>query len=161
MLEQILFHSPWVPYNDKFIQSRITLTYPENVIFAAQCLKHVTHLQVYKKFPYAEKIDISEFAKVDWTKAIVVFDKDLQLLFAPDPVYKLVRLERRLGYREGFDAVFAPFRFLPFFKVYQCLGVFLIFFVYGCLTWLIARRYRDYSVVLSSKPSTDSTDPRP
>lgn len=162
-LEQVLFHSPWIPYNNKFIHSRITLTYPENVIFTAQLLKHVGTLDVYKKYPHAEKINVSEFAAVDWTKAIVVIDRDLQLVYAPDPVHRLVRLDRKLHYREASATVFGPFRFLPssleVFR-YQWIGVVLIVFCYG-LSWLIARRYRGRSVALSNTALNDSEEPRP
>lgn len=161
-LEQVLFHSPWIPYNNKFIQSRITLTYPENIIFTAQLLKRVVGLDVYQKYPYAEKMNPSDFAKVDWSKAIIVIDSNLQLVFAPDPVHRLVRLDRRLHYREASATVFGPFRFFPFFEVfrYQWLGLFLIFFFYG-LSWLVSKRYTGRSVALSSKPSNDSEEPGP
>lgn len=161
-LEQVLFHSPWIPYNNKFIHSRITLTYPENIIFSAQLLKHVANLKVYEKYPHAEKVNVSEFAAVDWTKAIIVIDHNLQLVYAPDPVYRLVRLDRKLNYREASATIFGPFRFLPSLEVfhYQWIGVFLIVFFYG-LSWLIARRYKGRSVVLSNKTLNDSEGPRP
>lgn len=161
-LEQVLFHSPWIPYNNKFIQSRITLTYPENIIFTAQFLKHVISLDVYKKYPYAEKMTLSDFAKVDWNKAIIVIDKNLQLIFAPDPVHQLVRLDRRLNYQEAFATIFGPFRFFPFLEVfqYQWLGIVLIFFFYG-LSWLIAKRYKSHSVALSNKSLNDLEAPDP
>lgn len=161
-LEHVLFHSPWIPYNNKFIRSRITLTYPENVIFAAQLLKHVAGLDVYKKYPYAEKVKVSEFAQVDWHKAIIVIDNNLQLIFAPDPVHQLVRLDRKLNYKEAAATIFGPFRFFSAFEVfqYQWLGVALIFLFYG-LSWLVAKRYKDRSVVLSNKPLNDSEALRP
>lgn len=161
-LSHILFDSPWIPYNTKFIQSRITLTYPENVIFTAQMIKHVTQLDIYKDYPYAENIRDIEFDAVDWTQTLIVFDRDLQLLFAPDPVYQLVRLDRRLQYREARTTIFGPFRFLPVLEVfrYQWLGVFLIFFFYAA-SWLIAIRYKGYSLALSNKPSKPSPNRDP
>lgn len=161
-LEQVLFHSPWIPYNNKFIQSRITLTYPENIIFTAQYLKHVIDLDIYKKYPYAQKMNPSDFAQVDWERAIIVIDHNLNLVFAPDPVHQLVRLDRRLHYQEASATIFGPFRFFPFLEIfqYQWLGIVLIFFFYS-LHWLVATRYKGHSVALSSKPLDDSKEPHP
>lgn len=161
-LQHILIHSPWIPYNTKFIQSRITLTYPENVIFTAQLVKHVSQLDVYNVYPYAEKINLSDLEHVEWTKTLIVFDRNLQLLFAPDPVNELVRLDRRLHYREAMATIFNPFRFLPFLEVfrYQWLGVFLIFFFYTA-NRLIGARYTNYSLALSNKTLKSSTNRGP
>lgn len=161
-LQHILIHSPWIPYNTKFIQSRITLTYPENVIFTAQLVKHMSQLDIYKAYPYAEKMNLMDLEHVEWTKTLIVLDRNLQLLFAPDPVYQLVRLDRRLHYREAMATVFNPFRFLPFFEVFRhhWLGVCLIFFFY-MVNRLIGARYTDYSLALSNKPLKPSTHPDP
>lgn len=161
-LQQILIHSPWIPYNTKLIQSRLTLTYPENVILTAQLVKHISQLDVYKKYPYAENIRLIDLDTVDWTQTLIVLDRDLQLLFAPDPVYQLVRLDRRLHYREAMATIFNPFRFLTVFEVFQYpwLGVLLIFLVYA-VNRLIAARYTGYSLALSSKPLKPSTSPNP
>lgn len=158
-LQHILFHSPWIPYNTKFIHSRISLTYPENVIFTAQLMKYLSQLDIYKSHPYAEKIKINDFQHIDWTKTLIVFNRDLQLLFAPDPVQKLVRLDRRLHYKEASATIFGPFRFLPFLEVfrYQWLGIFLMFVFYTA-NWLIVTQYKGYSVALSNKTLKHSRD---
>lgn len=159
-LEHILFRSPWVPYNNQFIQSRITLTYPENVIFTAQFLKHLSQLNVYKDYPYAERFDYYGFEQIDWKRALIIFDRDLRLVFAPDLVYQLVQLDRRLHFREAAAAIFSPFRFFPAFEVFrhQWVGIFAIFLLYA-LNWLVSKRGRDYYLVLSSKPLARSPDP--
>lgn len=151
-LEKILFESPWISYNDKFIQSRITLTYPENVIFTAQFLKHAMDSDVYKRYPYAEKMDVSAFQGVDWSKAIVVFDHESNLILAPDPVHRLVRLDRRLRHKEAVDRVFDPFRFLPFLESFRGteIKIFIIVLFYA-LYQLYALRYRVGFLTLSSK----------
>ena len=154
-LEKILFDSSWIPYNNHFSQSRIILAYPENVVFTAQFIKHVSSLDVYKHYPYAEKINLSDFKLIPWKETIIAFDRDLQLIFAPDPVRQLIRLERRLQYKEATGKLFTPFRFFPFFEVfrYQWLGVLWILFFYS-MNWLIAKRYKGYSLALSSNSST-------
>lgn len=149
-LEQVLFRSPWIPYNNKFIQSRIVLTYPENIIFTAQFVKHLSELPVYRAYPYAEKMDLYALGRIDWTKALIVFNRDLQLLFAPEPVQELVRLDRRLHYREAATAVLEPFRLSPFQLLrHQWLGLVLLLLAYG-LSWLASARYIDHSLALSS-----------
>lgn len=146
-LKHVLFRSPWIPYNTKFIQSRIVLTYPENAIFTAQYAQHLAQLDVYRAYPYAEKMDLRALDRIDWTKALIVFNRDLQLLFAPEPVQELVRLDRRLHYREAEAAVLEPFRFWPLFRVFrrQWLGLLLLFFVYGSTCWLVSARYTSRS----------------
>ena len=158
-LKQILFQSPWIPYNDRFLQSRITLTYPENVIFAAQFLKHVMESDVYKKYPHAEKFDVSAFQRVDWKNAIIVFDNELHLILAPDPIHQLVRLDRRLQYKQAVSEIFGSFRFLPFLESFRYLGigVFIILIFYG-LRWLYGLRYKTGLLILSKKTVISSQD---
>lgn len=161
-IEQVLLKVPWIPYNDKFVQSRIILTHPENVIFAAQFLMHVMNSDVYQKFPYAEKMDPTLLQTVDWTKAIIVFDHNLQLKVAPDPVLKLLQLDRRLRYKEAAANIFGPFRFFPFLELFrfQWLGILLIFLLYT-FSRLIVKKYNVRSLALSKKPSDAQEDPRP
>lgn len=161
-LEKILFDLSWIPYNNHFSQSRIILTYPENVIFTAQFMKHVSSLDVYNRYPYAEKINVSHFAPIRWEKTIIAFDRDLQLIFAPDPVQQLIRLERRLQYKEAADKLFGPFRFFPSFEVfnYQWLGILWILF-FCSMNWLFAKRYKGYSLALSSNALTSPKQPDP
>lgn len=160
-LEQVLFQSPWIPYAAHFFHSRITLTYPENVIFTAQLAQHLADLDVYRTHPYAEKVDLASLDAIDWTQALVVLDRDLQLLFAPVPVQELVRLDRRLHYRQAADVLFAPFRLpsLPRLFHYQWLGLFLLWALYAAVAALASARYRDYSLALPSTPSVSSPDP--
>lgn len=161
-LEQVLFSTPWITYNNKFIQSRITLTYPENVIFTAQFVKHVSALNVYNEYPYAERLNVWTLGQLDWTKTLIVFNRDLQLLFAPEPVHELIQLDRRLHYREAFAAIFEPFRFFPSLELhrYQWVGFCLILFLNFFWHWSTSTRYKEYSLVLSNKPSGRSRAPR-
>lgn len=156
-VEHVLLQSPWISYNDKFFKSRITLTYPENVIFVAQFLKHVSESEVYKKYPYAEKMEPAAFQKVDWKNAIIVFDNDLQLILAPDPVHQLVRLNRRLQYKDAATNIFGFLRVSPFMESFRFQGwvIFLVLFFYG-VAWIHAARYRVRSLVLPNKISTES-----
>lgn len=159
-LEHILFQFPWISYNDNFLKSRIILTYPKNVIFTAQFLKHVMESDVYKKYPHAEKMDVTTFQDVDWINTVVIFNNNLDLILAPDPVHRLVRLSRRLQYKDAVTAIFGPFRLFPVLELFrfQVLGILLIIFYYG-ITKFYAIRYKVHSLVLSSKTLTDSKDP--
>lgn len=161
VLKHVLFHSPWVPYNNKFIQSRLVLTYPENVIFTAQFIKHLSNLSVYTEYPYAERMHLWDLDQIDWSKTLIVFDRDLQLLFAPEQIEQLVRLDRRLHHREAAAAILEPFQFLPSLALfqYQWLGLLLIFVLHYSTSWLTATRYKAYSLALSNKPSARSRDP--
>ena len=150
-LKEILFRSPWIPYNNHFIQSRITLAYPENVIFTAQFIKYLSSLDVYKEYPYAEKMNVLPLKRVNWEKTVIVFDRDLQLILAPYSVQELIRLDRRLHYKEAAQTIFTPFRFFPSLEIfrYSWLGIVFIL-VLGVLNWLISKLYNDYSLALSS-----------
>lgn len=161
-VEDILFHSPWIPYNSKFLRSRISLSYPENVVFTAQFLKHLSQSDVYKHHRYAEKPKTWDLQHVDWTKAVIAFDKDLQLRVAPDPVRELVQLERRLNYPRAAAVIFNPFRFFPLSEVFrhQWLGLVLIF-VFYILSALVSIRYTGYSLALPNKSLIASRDRRP
>lgn len=153
-LERVLFQSPWIDYNDKLFHSRITLTYPQNLIFTTQFLVQVMNTDIYKQFPYAEKINFSNFKNIDWKKAIIVFDHNLRLILAPDPVHELVRLDRRLQYEYAQNIIFDPFRwsFFEMFK-FQFLGIFIILIIWTSF-WLIEAWNKQKILVLSNKAST-------
>lgn len=156
-VNQVLFQSPWIPYNDKFLKSRITLTYPENVIFTAQFLKHVMESDVYKRYPLAEKMDFSIFQEIDWNNALIVFNSELQLILAPDPVHRLIRLDRRLQYKKAVNVIFGSFRFFPFLESFRHVefGIFILLLFY-VLHWIYALRYNVGFLTLSNKTLTDS-----
>lgn len=156
-LKHVLFQSPWIPYNDKFLQSRITLTYPENVIFTAQFLKHVMDSDIYTNYPQAEKMDFSVFQQIDWKNALIVFDDELHLILAPDPVHQLVRLDRRLNYKQAVNDIFGSFRFLPFLESfrYTTVGIFIILLFY-VFRWVYVLRYKIGSLTLTNTILTSS-----
>lgn len=162
-LERVLFRSPWVPYNSQFVRSRLTLAYPENVVFAAQLLKHLSQLGVYRDYPYAERFDDGDLERVDWRSALIILDRDLRLVFAPDPVYRLVQLDRRLHYREAAAALFAPFRFLPAIEVFrrQWAGILALLLLYYSVSWLASRRGSDHAWVLPSRTEGPPAGPGP
>lgn len=114
---------------------------------------------VYKKYPQAETIDCSEFQRIDWNDAIIVFDNELHLMLAPDPVHQLVRLDRRLQYERAADAIFGSFRFFPLLESFRHLGVgiftILLFYV---LIRLYALRYRVGFLTLSNTTLNDLRD---
>ncbi len=134
-LNHVLFQDPWIIYNNTFIQSRLMLLYPENVIFTTQLLNRVTQSDIYQSYPFAEKFKASTLEDVDWEKTVIAFNHDLQLTFAPDPVQQLIRLDRRLNYRDAEKMIFGPFRWslVEVFR-YQWLGILSI-----VLTFIIFR----------------------
>lgn len=153
-VEKVLFGSPWIAYNNKFIQSRITLTYPENVIFAAQLFRQVGMSDVYRSHPFSEKPDGAALSTVNWERAIIVFDSDQNVILAPDAVHDLVRLDRRLHYKAAEDAIFGFFRHGLFrygiFR-YQWVGLLLILLAWGVKSLVL--RYKSHSMVLASTSS--------
>lgn len=151
-MEKTLFQYPWTLYTKTFFHSRITLLYPENLMFTTQLIQQLLASKVYQDYPFAEKIHWAAFRSISWEKAIIVIDSDLHLLLAPDAVHHLVRLYRRLHYAEAHAAIFHPFEWVPFrFFAFQ-EGVLLIMVMLGTLFWLIrAWNTSKQILVLSSK----------
>lgn len=137
-LEYILFEKPWIQYNDTFLRSRLVLQYPKNVIFVIQLVDNILQSDTYKKYPYAEKIDVKSLKETNWKNSIISFNYNLQLIFAPPSVQRLISLYRRLHPAD----IFNPFRwsFLELFQ-YQWLGI--IFFILIYTVWLsISKLYK-------------------
>lgn len=159
-LPLILYSEPWIPYNDTLFHSRLVLTYPKNLIFTAQLLSRVQSLPVYKDYPDAEKFSIQSLQTVDWKKSIIVLNRDSQVTMAPEPVLKLIQLDRRLHYQEAAKTIFGPFQILPFQWFHSqwivCLVLGWIFMV--VLSTLVQRM--PYQLVVSSKLSSQSLHPR-
>lgn len=128
-MENILLKEPWIPYVDNFIQSQIVLTYPKNMIFTSQILtNHLKNTQdIYKKFPYAEKFNINLLSTVDWNNTTLTFDKDLNLILAPEPVKKLINLNKRLNYKKAYSYIFFPFQFIGSFALIVSIFVIIYF----------------------------------
>lgn len=135
-LDHVLYQSPWTRYNTTFVQSRLTLVYPQNLIFTVQLAHHVMHSDMYDTYPNAESIHFESLKSVDWDKAIIVINSDSQVLLAPDPVIDLIRLDRRLHFREAYRHIFKPLQWFPLFR-YQWLGIVLIVILGYVLTWSI------------------------
>lgn len=160
-LENVLFHSPWITYNKTFFHSRITLMHPENLIFTVQLLQDVLKKDVYKEHPYAEKIPFDKLNLIDWEKAIIVIDHNLHLLLAPDAVHELVRLDRRLRYKEAASAIFGPFQWFPgqLFR-FQEMGILIILLAWGFF-WLVRVMNTSKKIlVLTSNTRAASKTPR-
>lgn len=152
-LETILHHDSWVPYNDSFFHSRLVLAYPKNKIFTVQLLTRVTSSDVYKKYPSAELFDLNLLKDVDWDQGVIVLDHDLRVVMAPDPVLKLIQLDRRLHYAEAARSIFGPFRISPV-ELFRSQWIWLAVIIIGwCVTtfWLDAIRRRPYRLVVQSK----------
>lgn len=133
-MEALLYNHPWITYNNHFYKGRILLEYPKNIIFVAQFLKtHLDHHHhsttgVYRKYPFAERFDVASFNRIDWQESVLVFDRDARLLVAPEPVQKLVNLDKRLRYKEAEDYIFGGFKFFPLeiFNFYTVLWIIVI-----------------------------------
>lgn len=163
-MEEVLFQSPWAPYNDQLFHSRIALTYPRNLIFTVQFVHNIMTSDIYRKYPEAEKINLSSLQDIDWQQSIIVFNSDLKLLLAPDPVHQLIQLQRRLDYRTAADQIFGPFRFLPSFLGtfrFQTVGIVLILLCWMAVVWLSGKFDNRNALTLSNTPSTAPRYPDP
>lgn len=139
-VRSVLYENPWINYNDTLLQSRLILTWPKNVIFAAQLFDQISSLDVYKLFPFAERMDIDLFQKVNWNQSVIVIDADSQIVHAPEPVRYLVQLDHRLRFAESFDKVFGPFRVTN--NTTLITWILLIIFI----VWSIAAIYTKLSL---------------
>lgn len=159
-LEKVLFQSPWIVYNKTFFHSRITLIYPENLIFTTQLLQTILKSDVYTHYPDAEKVQFDLFNLIDWEKSIIVIDHNLQLLLAPDAVHELVRLDRRLNYKEAKSTIFGPFEWFPWpifsFQEWGLLFIFLAWSIFWLIQWMSKTKQ---ILVLSSKARDASKHP--
>lgn len=108
-MEKVLYESPWIPYTDHFIRSNFVLSWPKNVVFIAQFLDRHLSNPVYQKYPFAEKFDISLLDTIDWTDTHIVLDKYLNVVIAPEPVKRLVNLDKRLRHQDAARVVFNSF----------------------------------------------------
>lgn len=163
-MEEILFKSPWAPYNDQLFHSRIALTYPRNLIFTVQFVNKMVTSDIYQKYPEAEKINLPSLQDIDWQQSIIVFNSDLKLLLAPDPVHKLMQLHRRLHFDAAADRIFGPFRFLPsFFETFrfQMVGIVLIMLCRVAIVWLGGKYDNANALTLSNTSSTAPRDQDP
>lgn len=152
-LEHILFKDPWVNYNNNFIRSRLVLHYPQNVVFTVQLLNHVTKSNVYKKYPYADQMDVTTFQNVNWKNTFIVFNHDLQVIQAPEPVLRLISLDRRLHFQKAPSIIFGPFRwsYIELFR-YQWLGIVVIVMCH-LLWWMLTRYSKNFVLVSRRKPN--------
>lgn len=151
-LSTLLHQEAWIPYNDTFFQSRMVLAYPKNVIFTMQLLSKVQSHPVYQQFPYAERFDASLFQKVDWPRAMIVFDQDHRVVMAPEPILQLIQLDRRLHYKQASRAIFGPFQPLRIYPWIWITGLVLLWMAF----FSNQLRYKVYQLVLPSKVSTNS-----
>lgn len=149
-LEYILFKDPWINYNNNFIRSRLVLQYPQNVIFTVQLLHRVTNSNVYKTFPYADQMDVTLFKNVNWEQAFIIFNHDLQVVVAPEPVLRLISLDRRLHSQAS--SIFGPFRWswIELFR-YQWLGILFIVIFHLVCRWISALYTKKLVLIALSK----------
>lgn len=157
-----LYTDPWIPYNDTLFHSRLVLTYPKNLIFTTQLLSRVQSLPVYKDYPDAEQFSIQSLQTIDWKNSLIVLNRDSHVVMAPEPVLKLIQLDRRLNYQEAANTIFGPFQIWPF-QWFHSQWIWLVCLVLGwifmtVLSILIQRK--PYQLVVSSKLSTRSTRPQ-
>lgn len=137
-MEKILLKKPWIPYADNFVTNYIVLNYPKNIIYVSQLLSN--HLEfvkkLYKKLPYAEKFNPFLLQAVDWKTSPLTFNADGHLLIAPEPIKKLVNLNKRLHYKKAYSFIFLH---IPIFKS---------FFLVVCITMLVyfSILFREYNI---------------
>lgn len=152
-LEKVLYYSPWIPYHDSLIQSRLLFTYPKNKIFTTQLLKTVCSSDTYNAYPNAEAFDLSLLDQVQWEREFIVLDRELRVLTAPEPVLQLIQLDRRLHPKRAAQHIFGPFRLLPFewFRSqWYWIGMFLLCWSVTVF-WKRVKQYTFRRLVIPSK----------
>lgn len=128
-METYLYSKPWVSYVDYFFQSQLILKYPKNMIFVAQVL--TDHLKkakkLYEKYPYAEKFDISSLDTIDWQNTVLSINKHLEWVVAPEPVRKLMNLDKRLDFEKAHNFLFRSLQF-PLIRSFYLITIITIIF---------------------------------
>lgn len=159
-VDTVLYSAPWIPYNDTLLRSRLVLEYPKNLVFTAQLLSRVQSSDVYDRHPEAETFDPSLLQNVDWRQSLIVVDPHSHLLLAPEPVRRLVLLDRRLHYRDAAEAIFSPFRFLAPMHSFRYQWLCIAILVVASFAWLRVTGRNPYSLVLSSRVRASEAPPR-
>jgi hypothetical protein len=135
----ILIDSPWVSsYLQTFFHDKLVLEYPDSVVFVAQLLNQRLNelIPIYEEYPYAEQFDVSELNSVDWYNENIVFDTNFQMVKAPEPIWQLENLCKRLKYLDAKSFIFGVNPCLSLFSlnlltiILLTISVFLIDFMW-------------------------------
>lgn len=117
-MKSILYKEPWMDFLDNYYLSYNVIDYPKNIYFTANLLFEYLEKNnnLYQKYPYAEKFDVSTLNNIDWKSAIITFDKHFKLIVAPEPLKQLVNLNKRLNYKKAKKELFGGFE-IPFIQI--------------------------------------------
>ena len=139
MEKDILLDKPWIDYlNSAQIEDEtFILSFPENVVFMAQyVVDHLdfAHKHIYNdRYPNAEKFNLDVLNDIDWKKTVITFDRDYNVIVAPDGVKNFINLDRRLRYERARKRIFGMFRFTPFletFKLYWIVSIYVLMLIF-------------------------------
>ena len=132
----ILITRPWIPYIQHFRKNYILLKYPENVIFAMQLISESLKgmKDIYHQYPDAERYDITPLTQEDWYKSDILFDNHYQMVKAPESLFKLENLMRRLKFRDAKKFILGMF---PGFQLNTITCFFLVTSIFLINTLII------------------------
>lgn len=146
-MENILFKEPWMDFLDNYYLNYNVIEYPKNIYFTANVLFEYLekNSNLYQKYPYAEKFDISTLNTIDWKSAVITMDKHGKLIIAPEPLKQLVNLNKRLNYKKARKEIFGGF-LIPFIQIKSfALIIFImiiILFIKVCIYFDLFYRFQ-------------------
>lgn len=147
MINNNLFESPWLDYSDNFYLNYNIIDYPKNIYFTANVVSEYLKKNntLFKKYPYAQKFDISTLNNIDWKNTIITFDKHFKIIKAPEPLKQLINLNKRLDYEKADDEIFGAFK-IPFIQI-KSFGVLIlimtiVLFIKMCIYFDLLYRFR-------------------
>lgn len=146
-MEDILYKNYWMDYYDNFHLEFNIIDYPKNIYFTANVLSEYlkNNADIYRKYPYAEKFNISTLNNIDWQNSVITFDKHGKIILAPEPVKQLINLNKRINYQTAEKEIFGGFT-IPFIQIkyYSIVVVItiIICFIKGCIYFDLVYRFQ-------------------
>ena len=146
-MEDIVCKHSWMNFQDNFYLNYNVIDYPKNMYFTANLLSEFLkkYNTLYKKFPYAEKFDISTLSGIDWKTAIITFNKHYRIIIAPEPIKKLINLYKRLDYKKAKNEIFGGFT-IPYIQIKSyaiiVLLMIVILFIKICIYFDLFYRFQ-------------------
>lgn len=145
-MEEVLYKNSWINYFDNFYLNYNIVEYPKNRIFVANILSEYfkKNESVYKKYSYAKKFDVSTLNNIDWKTANIIFDKNLKIIIAPEPLKKIINLMKTLDYEKAENKIFGGFK-IPFISI-NSYGIIvfimiIVFFIKICFYFDLFYRF--------------------
>lgn len=146
-MEDILYSNSWMDYHDNFHLEFNIIDFPKNVYFTANVLSEYLkkNADTYRKYPYAEKFNISTLNNVEWQNSVITFNKHGKIILAPEPVIQLINLSKRINYqraeREIFGGFTIPFIEIKFYSIVVVITI-IICIIKCCIYFDLVYRFK-------------------